>query len=137
VPYGKFDPAKIPWPTRKEMRAASAVLRNIDITNDEWIETVLRARRGDLIYADPPYLGTFDGYTGRRFTIEDHRDLARNLRQLNENGVHVAVSNSNAPEVKEMYGWARVELMGRARNIAQQGDDRGLGVEILAWREAR
>lgn len=54
----------------------------------DYSHTLTLAQTGDVVYADPPYYGTFDGYFGKRF------DTARLLTRLSALPVSWAMSNS-------------------------------------------
>lgn len=81
-------------------------------------EALFENARGVFIYADPPYLPldatSFVAYGGKRFTIEDHRTLARLSASC---GATVAVSNHDTPLAREIYAGARVMAMNASRGF--------------------
>ncbi|MYH27528.1 MAG: Dam family site-specific DNA-(adenine-N6)-methyltransferase [Acidobacteria bacterium] len=72
-------------------------------------ETVVKsARKGDFVYFDPPYAplsatAHFTSYTSDGFDTADQRELQRVVFELVRKGCHVVLSNSTAPEIKELY----------------------------------
>lgn len=82
----------------------------------------------DLTYYDPPYLGTFDAYTGRAF---DHNAFFTHLRCRVASGYMWACSN--APDARErMPGQARVVEVTRSGAMNSDPAKRGRVAEILA-----
>ena len=66
------------------------------------------AEPGDFIFLDPPYLpiseySDFKRYTKEQFYEEDHVELAKEVKRLQELGCHVILTNSNHPLVHELY----------------------------------
>jgi DNA adenine methylase Dam len=57
----------------------------------------------DFIYLDPPYYGTFAGYTSVMFTNEDLQKLADFVDACVAKGAKVLISNSNHEEVKKAF----------------------------------
>ena len=65
------------------------------------------AEPGDFIFLDPPYLpiseySDFKRYTKEQFYEEDHVELAKEVKRLQELGCHVILTNSNHPLVHEL-----------------------------------
>ena len=58
---------------------------------------------GDVVFDDPPYLGTYSGYHASGFGHAKHLQLELYLRELAESGVHVIACNSDTPKVREIY----------------------------------
>ena len=66
------------------------------------------AKKGDLIYFDPPYqpisnTANFTSYTHRDFTEDDLEKLVDLANKLNSKGCHVLLSNSNSKIVKDLF----------------------------------
>lgn len=59
---------------------------------------------GDVVFADPPYLGTYSGYQAAGFWIARHEALEQHLYALADNGAHVIACNSDTTEVRQIYG---------------------------------
>lgn len=86
-------------------------------------DALARARPGDVAYLDPPYLGTFDNYTGRGF---DHDRLFDLLAWL-----PIPWAMSNAPEAADYFPGARVFELERAGTVSSKGSARSSVKEVL------
>lgn len=134
TPFGHYpNPAICDEPN---LRAVSRALRGVSILNAPFATTVKHARAGDLVYFDPPYLPisdqSFTRYGAMGFGYGQHAELAQLARDLKARGVHVIVSNSDAPRVRELYadGFTIHEIMA-ARSINAQGDGRAKIKELI------
>jgi len=83
------------------------------------------ALKGLAVYADSPYVGTFDGYAKDGFTDEDHQALAQILYAWADRGASIWASNSDTPLVREMYSWAQLEEVDEHHQVGSTGDRRG------------
>lgn len=90
------------------------------------------AEPGDVIYADPPYHGTF-GYSAD-FSESDQARLAAALRRAARRGVGVVATNSRTPLVRKLYQWADVRTISEGRAVAADASRRGDALCILAVR---
>lgn len=135
VPFGGYSKPGICDATN--LRACSVALCAQQVLHAGF-ETVLdRAVRGDLVYFDPPYLpisttSSFTGYTAGGFALADHvrlRDVARTLRSR---GVHVLLSNSATPAIRDLYadGFEVTEVQS-PRAINSKGSGRGKIAEFI------
>ena len=72
-------------------------------------EAVLRdAKKGDLVYLDPPYqpvsaTANFTSYTTKDFTYDDLTRLAELCLKLDSRGCNVLLSNSDSKEVADIF----------------------------------
>ena len=60
------------------------------------------AAPGDFVFLDPPYVpvseyADFKRYTKEQFYVEDHRNLAEEVKRLHELGCYVILTNSDHP----------------------------------------
>lgn len=131
VPWGKKE--KLPeFPSREEIKRASDLLKRATIYNNDYSYVLRATHKGDVAYADPPYLGTYDGYTGSEFTHKDHRKLAAGLHRAAKRGVSVFTSNVGSEDVRSLYGWATVETVSVRHNVGASAASRKVVDEILA-----
>ena len=80
----------------------------------------------------------FTGYTEGGFSLEDHRRLRNVARMLAARGVHVLLSNSNAPAIQEMYADGfDIRTVRMNRSINSNGKGRGSVEELLIAPAAR
>lgn len=128
VPFGRYKNPRICQP--EVLRAASAVLQNVEIICGDYKEILARAAKpGDFIYIDPPYLpvskyADFKRYTKEQFYEEDHRELAEEVERLHKLGCHVVLTNSNHPLVHELYEAYEIKVVNTRRNISSKANTR-------------
>lgn len=139
VPRGRYKDPLASLPTAIER--ASSSLRLGDFRHGDYRTTCEGAQAGDLVYFDPPYLpvkgGSFTAYSESWFGEPEHRQLARFARDLHGCGVHVIVSNSDVPLVRELYSWAQVDVVSARRNVNSKGRERGPVTEVIVSAHAR
>lgn len=126
VAWGKYKNPKL-CDEAGIFRAAKALTR-ARITHQTWEESCTEPIRGDLVYFDPPYLGTFDMYNAEEFGREKHAELLKQCREFDEHGIHVLYSNEASPEMKELVEeyWPEAEqiLVYARRYVNRDGDGR-------------
>lgn len=108
VPLGKYSNPNIV--NEENLRAVSSILRSNRISiNCRDFGAVLRdAKKGDLVYFDPPYqpvsvTANFTSYTTKNFTYDDLTRLADLCLKLDSKGCNVLLSNSNSKEVVDIF----------------------------------
>ncbi len=136
VPFGRYaNPTICDEPTLRACSAALAGVGHILVSDFE--VAVADAKRGDFVYFDPPYVplsitSSYTSYTSDGFGLEDHvrlRDVARRLKNL---GVHVLLSNSSAPFVRDLYAEDfQVEEVMATRMVNSRASARGAIVELV------
>ncbi len=128
VPYGFKEPP--PMPSLADLRLASRLLSNSVISAESCHEVDFtgRARPGDLVYLDPPYLplnsktANFTHYTDSRFSSEDHIRVADLANRLREEDCNVLVSNSDNEFIRDLYqGW-HISTLPVVRSISAKGN---------------
>jgi DNA adenine methylase len=107
VPWGKLKNPKIF--DAGELRVVSLRLQKSKISCTNFTTAVSEAKKGDLVYFDPPYIplsssASFSKYAKDDFGVMDHFALAGVIQGLNSKGVHVVLSNSDTPLSREIYG---------------------------------
>jgi len=118
------------------LRDCSASLQRADLTVADFGQVAKAARRGDLVYFDPPYVplsatSCFTSYTTNGFDADDHRRLRDTALMLKKRGAHILLSNSVAPVVKALYrGFKQREVLA-TRAINSKADRRGAIRELL------
>jgi len=112
VPAGRYINPRIC--DADNIRAVATVLRTrgVKVGYDGFESVLKRARKGDLLYFDPPYAplsdtSNFTGYTAFGFSNDDQRRLQAVVIELAERGCHVILSNSTAPIIGELYETGR------------------------------
>lgn len=134
-----------PWGSYKNPKVLNeAVLRNCSealnrfavLHNKDFAETVKTAKFGDVVYFDPPYVplnptSNFLNYTSDGFSWTDQRRLALCFRELVDRGVAVIASNSDTPQVHELYEGFERHIVQARRSINSKGNKRGPINEVV------
>jgi DNA adenine methylase len=85
---------------------------------------------GDLLYADPPYDGTFSNYQAC-YGKEDHKKLFAYCHALRHRGIHVVCSNSENAFTNDLWMDFNVRRIQNNRSFDPSGNERGRVQEIL------
>lgn len=137
TPFGRYDNPRIL--DEPLLRACSLVLQRprTFVRHESFTAVGNRARKGDLVYFDPPYLplsstSDFTAYTAGGFNLADHERLRNLARDLKKRGVRVVISNSAHPEIKKLYAKGfKVETIKAARAINSDITKRGKIPEFI------
>lgn len=135
VPYGRIArPVVCDEPL---LRACSAWLQFAEIRTGSYTSAVEDAKRGDIVYFDPPYIplnttASFSKYAKDDFREMDHWGLAGVIEGLTNRGVNVLLSNSDTPLTRQIFGSAiTLRTISASRSIAASGSSRGRVNEVL------
>ena len=108
VPLGKYSNPNIV--NEENLYAVSNILQSsrISIKCRDFGAVLRDAKKGDLIYFDPPYQPTsatanFTSYTNKDFTYDDLTRLAELCLKLDSRGCNVLLSNSDSKEVADIF----------------------------------
>jgi len=123
------------------LRACSEALQDIEIWAGDFDELSSRALPGDFVYFDPPYVpvtdtADFTSYTSDGFGWEDQCRLAATFDALARRGVHVILSNSDVPAVRDLYRGYRIESVQAARSVNCNAGKRGKVGEVVVVHHA-
>lgn len=122
------------FPKLSHLNEISLMIRNAELTCQPFSTALQGVKENDLIYADPPYDGTFGDYTSSGFGAEGQVHLFNVLQNMSNRGAHVFASNSDTPYVRSLYkGWEHVVLQRRG-TVNSDGSDRGKVAELLMIR---
>ena len=137
VPYGRISEPRIF--DLEGLSASQKKLENAKISCSGFIEALSVARRGDVVFLDPPYLplsvtSSFSSYHGSGFSINEHQSLAKEICRLVDLGAEVILCNSLSPATIEIYGSTGLSLKSHfvGRSIAADGEKRENVEEIIA-----
>lgn len=135
VPFGK---SKNPTLYSEEnLRACSKRLQNCTITNVGFEKSVAQAKKGDLVYFDPPYIplsssSSFAAYSKEGFGLGQHELLAKTIIKLNSKGVFVLLSNSDTPATRNIFKDSlNLRRLLMSRTISASASTRNPVFEIL------
>jgi DNA adenine methylase len=134
VPYGRYKRPKIYDPVR--LYAAAEALQGVTIKAGDFETTCKKAKPGDAVYLDPPYLplsktSSFAAYHSEAFGLPEHERLARLFKKLAERKVAVVLSNSDTPKTRELYQTYKPAGVQVRRPINSVASGRGTVSELL------
>jgi len=135
VPYGNIKEPKIF--DEDNIHALSIYLKEAKIRNQSYISALSDARKGDLVYLDPPYIplnttSSFSKYAKDDFLELDQYGLRGCIEGLNKRGVNILFSNSSSPLVKDIFGdILDLRTITLQRNIGASVESRGKIKETL------
>jgi len=135
VPFGRYENPTIC--DEGNLRACSAALAGVDLVVEDFEAVVTNAKKGDFVYFDPPYVplsatSSFTSYTSHGFGVTEQMRLRDTARTLKKRGVHVLLSNSSAPLVRDLYedGFHVMEVSA-TRLVNSKAAARGAIPELL------
>lgn len=115
VPVGRRK--KIAFPTKKYFIECANNLKDFELKSCDFSETLMKAKKGDFIYLDPPYVDrpydnsaykTFRKYNAKEFNIEDLECMVEICNQL-KGKCSILISNFSVDLVKDYFkkkdGW--------------------------------
>jgi DNA adenine methylase len=138
VPFGRYPKPSILNP--EGLRQASRALAGARVEQEDFKMLLVEARRGDLIYFDPPYhprsaTAYFTSYTRDAFAEKDQRALAKVYRELDRRGCLLMLSNSDTPLIRELYKDFALRQVSARRLINSRADRRGAISELVILNE--
>lgn len=135
-PYGKYKNPNIVNATT--IRAMSKYLKNpkIKIKQGDYREALKGLRKGAFVYLDPPYMpisssSSFTGYTEKGFSYKQQVELKNECDKLKEKGISFLQSNSDCPEIRELYKEYDIMTVQAKRSINSNANKRGEISEVL------
>ncbi len=134
VPFGRYKNPTIC--DEENLRAVSLALQSVTLETGDFEEATHSANKGDVVYHDPPYLpvsktSNFVGYTKGGFGPDQQERLRNVMEKLDARGVHVLLSNIDAPLVRDLYEGFKIEEVQAPRRVNSKGGKRGNVGELL------
>lgn len=134
VPFGKKT--KVNTYEGQNLGIISGFLNynDIKLLSVDFESAVSDAKKGDLIYFDPPYdsdTSTFNSYTEDGFDKKEQVRLAKVFKELAKKGCYVILSNHNTKLVNELYKGFNIHIIEAKRNINANGKKRGKVEEVI------
>lgn len=120
-----------------QIKSADTVLRRYDWTfyNQDFLETIRQAKKGDLIYCDPPYFGRHvDYYNG--WTETDEENL---FKALSETEAHFILSTWHHNEyrandmIDRLWGRFNIETQEHFYHTGGHIENRHAMIEALVY----
>ncbi|MEG3766324.1 Dam family site-specific DNA-(adenine-N6)-methyltransferase [Alteromonas sp. 14N.309.X.WAT.G.H12] len=136
VPFGRY---KKPYFPHEEMLFFAEKSQKAVFTCLPFEKIFGRARRGNVIYCDPPYApvsktAAFTSYASSSFGLDAQHKLAKlAVRASYKRGIPVLISNHDLPITRQLYTSADISELSVRRSISQNGATRKPVAEILAY----
>ena len=137
-PYGKYKNPNIV--NEDSIRAMSRYLQSnkITIRQGDYKEVLKGLRRGAFVYLDPPYMpislsSSFTGYTENGFSYAQQVTLKEECDKLRKKGISFLQSNSDCPEIRDLYSEYEIRTVQAKRRINSKGNKRGEINEVLIY----
>ena len=130
APYGRYrDPNIV---NESGIRALAAYLAgDITIMCGDYTAALNELSPGSFVYLDPPYMASFTRYTQDGFDLEEQTRLRDTCDMLTAQGIPFLESNSDTPEIRELYRNYDITTVSAVRVINSRGDQRGAVNEVL------
>ncbi len=122
----------VPWGARPFrglnrdlIAAASRTLQGANIDHLDFRDALGRAKAGDFVYLDPPYLPASDTskfcfYTKERFRAVDLEELAQLCEEMTARGVNWMMSNRDNERMRGLFAHAKVISFETWRSVSAQ-----------------
>ena len=137
-PYGKYKNPNIV--NEDSIRAMSRYLQSnkITIRQGDYKEVLKGLRRGAFVYLDTPYMpislsSSFTGYTENGFSYAQQVTLKEECDKLRKKGISFLQSNSDCPEIRDLYREYEIRTVQAKRRINSKGNKRGEINEVLIY----
>lgn len=123
VSYGKYKSLNF---DTNNLLAVGEYLRNnnISIISQDYRKALSQTKENDFVYMDPPYHGTFTGYTKDQFNNSRLKELSEAVKEHSNRGVKILLSNSNHPEVREAFSQYQIIPVNIAWTVGKTGNSR-------------
>lgn len=135
VPFGSY---KNPYFPEAELEFFAEKSKKATFVCEGYHETFKRARKGSVVYCDPPYAplsntANFTSYAGNGFSLDDQAALADVAeRAAVERGISVLISNHDTTLTRRLYHGAELNVVKVKRTISRNGAGRNKVDELLA-----
>lgn len=123
---------------RENLELCSRCLNRSDVSIRaiDFAGAVSRAREGDFVFFDPPYVtrhnnNGFRDYNETLFSWSDQVRLAECATKLRSRGVKVVVTNAAHEDVRELYPGFSFHEIYRSSTLASDASKRGTATEAL------
>ncbi|MCG7489750.1 Dam family site-specific DNA-(adenine-N6)-methyltransferase [Vibrio sp. Of14-4] len=135
VPFGSY---KKPYFPEAELEFFASKSKKATFVCESYPETFRRARKGSVVYCDPPYAplsttANFTSYAGNGFTLDDQAALADVAEKAaEERHIPVLISNHDTTLTRRLYHGAELNVVKVKRTISRNGAGRNKVDELLA-----
>jgi DNA adenine methylase len=140
VPFGDYNKPYFP---EEEIFAFSEKAKKAKFVCEDYKKTFSRARKGAVIYCDPPYApltetANFTNYATGGFDPNEQAKLAFLAEKTAfKRGIPVLISNHDTELTRKLYDEAEQSFVKVGRSISQNGSGRQKVGEIFAYYAAK
>lgn len=127
VPFGDVDEFRFDISNLKKCGVA---LLSAELHCEGFEGVLSRAQARDVVYFDPPFHGTFTGYSGE-FDERAQVRLRDVFRELDKRGVVVVLSSSDSTFIRDIYQGYEVTVVRAGRAVGARGSSRGNVDELV------
>ena len=135
VPFGFYEaPPRLP---EEKIRQFHTKAKNVQFICSDYQAVMKKARPGDIIYCDPPYVplsrsSRFTQYDKNSFSLDDQLALAELAKTLCQKNITVLLSNHDLPFTRKAYQGAVIKSLDVKRFISCKAEKRTAVKELLA-----
>lgn len=134
VPFGQKK--SLPNADAREFENAAMALAGATIENQDFAEATKSAKRGDLVYFDPPYVplnvtASFTSYQADGFSLEQQKRLSDLMCRMKEQGIFAVCSNSSSKMTQEIYNEHNQYEIEAPRMVSASSSGRGMVKELV------
>lgn len=136
VPFGQYKSPK--YLDKENLLAVSRALENVEILCTSFDTVIERAKPGDWVYFDPPYVplsqtSNFTSYHANGFGLTDQERLRDICIELSRNNVYITLSNSDTAIIRSLYNYPNfaIDEVLANRAINCNGEKRGKITELV------
>ena len=114
------------------LTSCSSTLQDVVIMSGDFEDACRGLKARDLVYFDPPYDSTFNGYQGKGFSDGDQTRLHGLFQRLTESDVYCMLSNNDTEFIRSLYSGYNIEVVSAKRMINRDGNGRKGGELIIS-----
>lgn len=123
VPSGKKEKVSL-YSRDAFLEVSHALPRQILCSGFEETLAYADPQKGDFVFLDSPYMGTYTGYGKDGFSKESHIRLRDAFAEMDSHGVYCMAANSNTDAVKELYKGYKIETLDTIHSVNRNGSQR-------------
>ena len=108
IPYGLKDRKTIPSIIDETViEKVSELIQNVEFIHSDFSSSIKNVKAGDFVYLDPPYVPendqSFVGYVIDGFSLETHKKLFSEIKNLDKKSVSFVMSNAKVKLVTDNF----------------------------------
>ena len=105
--------------------AHAIALRNTELFTEDFAVMLARARKGDFVLNDSPYINTM-GYGGISFGKADHIRLEKGCRELDRLGANFLLTSSDDPWIRNLFQAFSIQAVEVPRTLGAKNNAKEL-----------